>query len=143
MKKTRLAADYSINFTLLGLTSTSKEYKLAWYINNLLQINLKKQDDIIIQFLNDDKLIISNFLYLSENSLVRLVKNKSHQDDDSSSLYLIPELKNFDYFLQISDEAESFDLQEVISKLSKGGVIEFITRIDSEKLKSKENLIFD
>lgn len=143
MKKTRLAVDYSYNFILLGITCIAKEYKLAWAINKLLHVNLKKNDDLIIQFINNDTLTISNFLHRSENCNLRLLKNKSYNENEGNSLYLLPELKNFDYFLQIHDEAEVFDSQKVISKLSGDKLFEFVTRIDTEKLKSKENLIFD
>lgn len=144
MKKTRLTVDYSYNFILLGITCIAKEYKLAWAINKLLHVNLKKNDDLIIQFLNNETLTISNFIHRSENYILRLLKNKSHNESEgNSSRYLLPELKNFDYFFQIHDEADVFNLQKVISKLSAHELFEFVTRIDTEKLKSKENLIFD
>jgi hypothetical protein len=144
MKKTRLAANYSYDFTVVGLTSVAREYKLAWWINHVLQVHLKKQNDISIQFLNNNRLVISNYLHQSENSSIRLLKNKSFAGgNDNSSLYLIPELKNIDYLILINDEADAVDIQKVVADLSSIGIIDFVTRIDAEKLKSKENLIFE
>jgi hypothetical protein len=144
MKKTRLASDYSYDFTVLGLTSVAKEYKLAWSMNHALHLNLKKQNDITIQFLNNSSLVISNYLHQSENSSIRLLKNKSFAaGDDINSLYLVPELKNMDYLILINDEAGAMDVQEIIENISRLDIVEFVTRIDTEKLKSKENLIFE
>jgi hypothetical protein len=144
MKKTRLASDYSYDFTVLGLTSVAKEYKLAWSMNHALHLNLKKQNDITIQFLNNSSLVISNYLHQSENSSIRLLKNKSFAvGDDINSLYLVPELKNMDYLILINDEAGAIDVQEIIENISRLDIVEFVTRIDTEKLKSKENLIFE
>ncbi len=142
MKKTRLTADYYYNFTLLGLSSVAKEYKLAWSLNQVLQINLVKQDDIKIEFLNKNILVISNFLYQSENAIIRFLNNKSFDQGDES-LFLIPELRNFDFLIQIIDDADTFDIKEIIPKISALNVVSFVTEIDTDKLKSKENLIFD
>jgi hypothetical protein len=143
MKKSRLSADYSYNFTVLGLTTVAREYKLAWSINHALHINLIKQDDIAIEFLNNNRLEISNFLHRSENSSIRLVKNKSYDTNDNSSLYLVPELKNIDYLMVLDDVTGSYNVREIISALSGISIVDFVTAIDTDKLKSKENLIFE
>lgn len=142
MKKTRLTADYYYNFTLLGLSSVAKEYKLAWSLNQALQINLVKQEDINIEFLNKNILVISNYLYQSENVVMRLLNNKSFDISDES-LFLVPELRNFDFLIQVIDEADSFDTKEMVSRISALNVVSFVANIDTDKLKSKENLIFD
>jgi hypothetical protein len=143
MKKSRLSADYSYNFTVLGLTTVAREYKLAWSINHALHINLIKQDDIAIEFLNNNRLEISNFLHRSENSSIRLLKNKSYDTNDNSSLYLVPELKNIDYLMVLDDVTGSYNVREIISALSGISIVDFVTAIDTDKLKSKENLIFE
>jgi hypothetical protein len=144
MKKTHLAADYRYDFILLGLTCVAREYKLAWSINRALQINLIKQDDIKIRFLNNSGLEISNYLHRSEYSSIRLLKNKSYATvSENSRLYLVPELKNIDYLVVIEDETGVHNIRETVSALSEIPVIDFVTQIDTAKLKSKENLIFD
>jgi hypothetical protein len=143
MKKSRLSADYSYNFTVLGLTTVAREYKLAWSINHALHINLIKQDDIAIEFLNNNRLEISNFLHRSENSSIRLLKNKSYDTNDNSSLYLVPELKNIDYLMVLDDVTGAYNVREIISALSGISIVDFVTSIDTDKLKSKENLIFE
>jgi hypothetical protein len=55
--------------------------------------------------------------------------------------YLIPELKNLDYFLLVQDETEQLDLSNFMEKLSQNSLVQSIVRIDISKLKSKENLL--
>jgi hypothetical protein len=144
MKKTRLSADYSYDFNLLGMTSVAKEYKLAWSINKALGVNLKKENDIAIEFLNDVRLVISNYLHQSENSSFRLLKNKSvGEGENAPASFLVPEMKNFDFLLVIRDETGSVDAQDIASKISKLDTVGFVAKIDTDKLKSRENLIFE
>jgi len=140
MKKTRLTADYSFSFDLFGLTSVAREYKLAWSINQFLGITLQKQKDHIIQFVDGASLVISHYLHQSEYGYFRLIKNKSCDGDQA---YLVPEMKNFDFLIVFEDESGAISPEETLSRLSANPHIDFIARIDPEKLKSKDNLIFE
>ncbi|MDQ3394627.1 MAG: IPExxxVDY family protein [Bacteroidota bacterium] len=142
MKKNKLVVDYEFNFKLLGLISTAKDYKLAWSINIALAIKLVKNQDLKIEFVNDKHLIISNYIFETENSSLRLLKNKTLEVVDPAFSYLMPELKDFDYFIIIDDSAGSFSAPEVINKIKKISWIQYIANLDTVKLKSKENLIF-
>jgi hypothetical protein len=142
MKKNKLIVNYGYDFELLGIISPVKDYKIAWAINIALHIKLKKNNDLKIEFINDKTLIISNYTFETENSLLRLIKNKCQEVSDASSSYLLPELKNFDYFLKIEDEANTFDQSQIIKRIKSLPLIQYITPIDTTKLKSKENLIF-
>jgi hypothetical protein len=142
MKKNKLIVNYGYDFELLGIISPVKDYKIAWAINIALHIKFKKNNDLKIEFINDKPLIISNYTFETENSLLRLLKNKCQEVTETSYSYLLPELKNFDYFLKIEDEANTFDQSQIIKRIKSLPLIQYITPIDTTKLKSKENLIF-
>ncbi|CAN5258619.1 hypothetical protein BH23BAC1_BH23BAC1_18540 [soil metagenome] len=142
MKKNKLIVDYGYDFELLGIISPVKDYKIAWAINNTLNFKFKKNNDLKIEFINDKQLIISNYTFETENSLLRLLKNKSQSVSDLTFSYLIPELKNFDYFIKIEDEADTFNQALLIKKIKTIPLIQYITTIDAGKLRSKENLLF-
>lgn len=140
MKKTRLTTDYSISFVLFGLTSVVREYKLAWSINQSLGIRLLKQPDLTINFIDERKLVISYYLHRSEYGYFRLLKNRSYEGD---AAYLAPEIKNFDYLTIVHDESESLRPDDICAKLSANPFVDFAARIDVDKLKSRDNLIFE
>ena len=57
----KLVMDYEYDFDLYGIVAPIKEYKLAWLLNNEFGWNLSKSKDIEVDFLNNGKLVISNF----------------------------------------------------------------------------------
>jgi hypothetical protein len=58
----------------------------------------------------------------------------------STKVYLLPELKKVDYFLKI--ENPEADIEEIIHKINTIDRISTIYRVDSDQIKSKNNLIF-
>jgi hypothetical protein len=142
MKTIKLVVEYDYEFELVGLISSLKGHKLAWTLNNELKIELKKEEDICIDFLHEGQLVIINYNFETEHSNFRLIKNKSCEFANIASPYLIPELKEYDYFIQVKDESGFFNISEVIEKLKNINGVEYMKIIETENLKSKDNLIF-
>lgn len=138
MKKARLLVEYDFKFDLIGVCCASKEYKLAYHINQALQIRLLKKDDINLSFLTNS-LSISNFLYETDFCKVRLLKNQAL---DVSKKFLIPELHQFDYLILLEDEVGIFNIDNVILQLKGISEVTYVMKVNPENLKSKENLIF-
>ena len=140
MKKKRLEIEYSYDFELLGIISSTKGYKLAWELNNALSIRLVKQPDLQIQFKKNVITTFSYFSYSLEVNGIKLFRNKPN--DSEERVFLIPEHPHFDFILLV--QGEEFDtksnrLQEVLRNISS---IEFIAFIPLGPLKSKDNFIF-
>ena len=142
MKKRKLEAEFDYDFSLLGIISALKEYKLAWLLNNQLDVQLIKAKDIEIDFLNNQNLIISNYIFETDHNNLRLLKNKSMDQFGDHSVYLLPELKRFDYFILKQGFEDTFTNQELKEKLSTILKIQYVQLFSVENLKSKENLIF-
>lgn len=141
-KKTKLYVPYEYDFDLIGVSTTVKEYKLAWAVNNLLNIRLVKNKDLEIAFKNDTFVIISNYIYETENSVFRLLKNRSFEQGAGSQGFLVPELKDFDYIVLVSGYEDTLSFDELIQKMKTLTEIDYLQRISVNQLKSKENLIF-
>ncbi len=142
MKTNKLVVDFDYSFKMIGIISSAKEYKLAWNINQLLKIHLIKSEDINLQFQKDCNILVSTYLYFTEYSQVRLLKNKSIEFTNIAKPYLIPELKDYDYFIHILDEGCIFDEEWMKEQLQDCSAIQYIKVIDVSELKSKDNLIF-
>ena len=140
MKKAKLLVEPTFDFELLGLVSPIREYRMAWLINQEMDLNLVKADDLELEFLNAPKLEISQYFLSLPHGFIQLLKNKALNSSQQLA-YLIPELKNLDYFLLVQDETEQVQLSTFIDQLSKNSLIQSIVRIDISKLKSKENLL--
>lgn len=142
MKKQKLVVDFDYNFKFFGIISPGSEHKLAWEINRVLDINLIKNEDIEINFLDNKNLIISNFLFGKEESILRLLKNKSVGKPTTNHFFLVPELKQFDYLIMINGFEQTFKPEDVIARLRQIEIIQNVLNLEVLKLKSKENLVF-
>ena len=84
------------HYSLIGIVSTCKEYKLAWILNNILDISLAKEKDEKINLINNELIYVSHFLYKRKKMYLRLISNKTTKS------HLITSLSNFDYLVQFS-----------------------------------------
>ncbi len=139
MKKQRLDVAYEIDFIVYGIVSVFRDYKLAWSLNNNLKIELVKGKDIHLQFV-DYRLIVSNFLFETENTQIRLIKNRSPENESGERAYFVPEMPELDYFLIVRGVEEfEIDVQESLRTIQG---IEYVIKINIDKLKSQDNFIF-
>ena len=142
MKKKKLEANIDFDFTVIGLISPLKEYKLAWYLNAALGIQLIKENDIEIEFLKNQNLLISNYFYETEHSYIRILKNKSISEFDDKPAYLIPELNKFDFIMLaqgFEDTYTTAEMKDIIGNIPR---VQYVQTFSIDTLKSKENLIF-
>ncbi len=142
MAKNKLHVDYDFDFVLIAINSSVKPHKLAWSVNNHLKLDLIRDKNIAIEFTQGRFLSIINFLMETEHQKVRLLYNRSENDDDQFSAHLLPELKDFDYFLVLENESNTFDENAFISRTKQIPFVQFATKIDLQTLKSRDNLIF-
>ncbi len=138
MSKLVLDLDFDFDFSLFGISSHVSNYRLAWGINKLLEIDLERVDDVDLSFDSNQKGNFSLYKFDDEESytVFHLLSNRCDIG------YLIPELKQIDYFVQywgpMSDkELSSFKdaLREIPSVLAS-------IEINPMELKSRNNLLF-
>lgn len=161
--KLDLDFDNELDFTLLGISSSLRDYRLCHFINKNTGLNFiygkessidhngfvknKPQDELDFHILQESKgkakkESINHFQmyrYCCEHFDYEyyLINNKSVEN-----AYLIPEASNFDYFIIIKHYIDEEDLQTLISNLKLINEIMIVKEIDPTSLKSKENLIF-
>jgi len=140
MKKKRLDIEYSYDFDLLGIISPLKGYKLAWEINNSLEVKLVKEKDLSITFKSGQEANFSYFSFQSEVSVLKLFKNKPVETEQLKSV-LVPEFPHYDFILlsQSDDPGKSNRLQEVLRHIPS---VELVAFIPLSALKSKNYFIF-
>ncbi|GAB3535330.1 hypothetical protein GCM10027443_24190 [Pontibacter brevis] len=142
MKTLHLDIAYEYDFDLYGLVSTVKEYKLAWALNKLLGFRLVKQKDLCYDLVDQERIIISNYEYLTDYSIIRLLKNRAVGAAPAKKPYLLPEIKEYDYVLQINGPLQQLYPQEFIQKLLRIPLVQYVKQFDPLTLKLKDNLIF-
>ena len=119
------------NYSLIGIVSTCKEYKLAWILNNILDISLAKEKDEKINLINNELIYVSHFLYKRKKMYLRLISNKTTKS------HLITSLSNFDYLVQFSPNLFEFNSFDIINKLKSNNLIQFANFVDTKLIKEK------
>ena len=136
MSRTKLNIELDFEFSCFGISCHQKDYRLAWNLNDHLNIKLEKKEPIVLR---EDKfneeMIFSKFCYFDE----RLNFSYSLLSNRNTWGYLIPEEFNIDYFLLVS--GERFNEKEILEKLRLINIILSFGRINVNKLKSKERLL--
>ncbi len=139
MNRTTLKFELDLDFVLLAITSQLKDYVFCFKINKQLGTDFCKVTDLELPFNAGDEIFyFSRYFYLipeSESELY-ILANKGTEG------FLVPEMKNVDFFLLIRNYIDEDDLKAIINKLNKLPEVLVAVELDPKKLKSKENLIF-
>lgn len=144
MSKEKLIIDHTFEeFVLFGIVSDVKEFKLAWQLNKFLDIDLILQEEMILEFKKEKSLSILFYESNGERFNVRLIKNLAVAFDEIKNPFLLPEIKNYDYLLYVEGEdIHDFDAQEWTEAIKNATFVQYISRIDIDKIKSVDNLMF-
>jgi hypothetical protein len=138
MKSLTLEVDYDFDFTLIGIVSSCKEYKLAWSLNQFAKLRLTKQQDLIYDFMKKGRLVISNYLHQTEYSTFRLFKNRSVTPCELKKPYLLHEIKDFDYVIRVDGQHCSVTLLNQLKSLTE---VQYVKQFEPGEFQYKENLL--
>ena len=137
-KKHKLTFQPDFSFFLLGISSSENDYRLSWEMNKALEISLKKGTDHITKKKEIEQVFLVYTFYDEEVFLqYSLIANKSEKG------YLIEELRNIDYFLQIHGDLSDNQKQQIISSIKNIKGVSGIFKLDINTLKSKNRLIIE
>ena len=148
-----------IDYQLIAIHSSLEDYRLAYYINQNLPINLKKGNCNIQISNKEGETQFTRFIFEDSKDIAwNLVQNKNDvfvpsqnsnqglfaetNNKFSTKIYLIPEFKNVDYFLKIENGEVNIDVSKITNCIKKIDRVSTVYAVEVEKIKSKNNLIF-
>ena len=140
MNRKTLKFEIDLDFVLIAITTSLKDYRTCYLINKYLNFNFTKTDDLEVDILHGGgaPVFFSIYKYHWEASETDFyfIANKG------SDGYLVPEMRKADYFLMIKNYIDDDDLDKLISQLNKIPEVVAAVKIDPKKIKSRENLLF-
>jgi hypothetical protein len=138
LNKKFLKLELDFDFILISITSPLKDYRLCYKINKAINLDLMKINDLEIIYSGLPPRYHScyNYHIPDETPQYYVISNKGTEG------FLIPELKETDYFVLIKDYIDEEDYQFFLQNLKRIPEIQVAVELDPRKLKSKENLIF-
>lgn len=149
-----------IDYYLIAIHTSLEDYRLAYFINQKLPVNLAKSNDEVQINIKEGETNFARFSYFdSENEISwNLIQNKNEvlqQKEEavqnlfsntaleiSTKVYLLPEFKKADYFLKIENAEDTLDVSEIKTTLSIIDNVSAVYIVDTNQIKSKNNLIF-
>lgn len=145
----------STDYELIAIHAAIEDYRLAYLINNELEIRLSK-NSLNIEIENKEgKSEFSHFVFDDEiNDIVwNLIENRTTLipfettntgifDSIDVRMYVIPEFKKADFILKIENIEGTLEIEDILNAISNIKQISMAYIIDQVKLKSKHNLIF-
>ncbi|MFS4415560.1 IPExxxVDY family protein [Maribacter sp. 2307ULW6-5] len=143
---------YDEPFLLVALHSNLKDYALAYALNKMANTGFKRAkkdfelnaDSSFPYFVWEDTKSESYWaLVANQSTTAALTVNNDLFQNQSTLSYqrLLPELKEVDFFIKI-EEGEYVDKKKLIENIMAVPNIRAAYEIDTDKLKSKNNLIF-
>ena len=140
MNKITLQPDYKYDFDLIAIVSAFKDYRLCWNFNRTFNFDFSRLDDIEINLKKKKKIVYFSIYQYKEtqnNRIFYLIANKF------SGEYLIPELKEVDFFIMLKgniSKEEKINIMKILKSLS---MIQTVFEVNPNNLRAKQNLIFD
>ena len=138
MNKTYLKLSLDLDFVLIAITSSLKDYVFCHQINTRLNLDFEKIDDHEVFFnVDEPPLAFSKYyFYIEQGDNEFFILNNRNSEG-----FLIPEMSKVDYFMIIHSYIDKEDLSYILTGLNKLPDIQVAAQIDPYKLKSKENLV--
>ena len=124
----------TLSYSVIGLVSTYKEYKIAWHLNKLFDINLIKKKDEEVRLVDSSIVKISFLEFKIGKRHIKLISNKLKNSNRS---YLISSLSNFDFLILFSKNFFEFKEYDIIDRLKSNNTFQFANFVDITKLKDK------
>lgn len=139
-KKHILTFDQTYDFEMIGICSHHNDYRLAWGLNEKIDIQLIKVDeDYVVASKKGVKLSNhSIYEFKDHENLIEyyLIKNKNQ------GKFLIPEKPSIDYFLFLFENHE-WDVEDLVAELREIPSILGVFIFNPEEFDSTENLVFN
>jgi RIO-like serine/threonine protein kinase len=138
LNKTYLKLSLDLDFILIAITASLKDYTLCHKINNILDFNFEKVDDHEVYFnIDEPALSFSKYYYFVEQGEIEyyILNNRNSEG------FLIPEMNKVDFFMIIHQYIDTEDLNYILGGLNKLTDIQVAAQINPAKLRSKENLV--
>ena len=149
-----------IDYYLIAIHTSLEDYRLAYFINQKLPINLSKSKNEIQINIKEGETNFSRFYYNDAEKEVswNLIQNKneviqykkgSTQNlfsnvtmEVSTKVFLLPEFKKVDYFLKIENNEDTMNVSKIQILLNTIDNVSTVYTVDTNRIKSKNNLIF-
>lgn len=153
--------DFNEEFTLIAIHCSEEAFKMAYLLNQHTGLHLYRRPvDLdfsnnglevtfpLYEFEDEQQYTTYNLIANKCRSLAAHVNSSGGLFDTSDSenivtTYLLPEYKKVDFFLKVYSDFETIPLRKIIAAINQIKEVISSYSVDTETIRSKNNLIFD
>jgi len=138
VKKHKLDLAMEEDFCLLSVVTDEPDYKLSWLINQALDMNFEKQEELELfhRKLKEEQ-VFSYFSYHDDDTMVtyRIIGNRAEKG------FFLDELKNIDYLIHIQGEINTSRINGFMLSIGALEQVRMCVPSDLNRIKNKERLL--
>ena len=138
MADKKITNEPDTNYRLVGIASALKEYQVCHHLNQLLGCDFRKLEALVFE--PKDRTRKTEFsVFKAEDALKNtfiVFTNKNLGE------YLLPEISNFDYLVQIRGKFADNDIAGLMDSIRKFPQVVMCLEVPLKKIKSKERLSY-
>lgn len=139
VKKLSSNIDYAAEFSFIGISCHLKDYRLSFFINQELDLKLKKIEDFVQEDDQKNSFTYSLFYFRCPDTNNNFCLISNHHSEKK----LIQAYKQFDYFLLVQNNLSSMKKKDLISNLKKIPNLLAAYEIELGKVKNIDQLLVD
>ncbi|MEO7802458.1 MAG: IPExxxVDY family protein [Ginsengibacter sp.] len=125
---------------LMGIVAPIKDYRFCWFLNRILQIDFRLNNNIEIELVKKKRRYFFSVFEYTEKGTTKTHYLYNNQFDGE---YLLPEFRHLDFLWLIKDEnmrEEEFPF--LLNSIRTIPAVQLITEMTNEKIRNKQHLIF-
>ena len=139
MAEKRITNEPDTDYRLVGIGTSLKEYKICFHLNQLLGCDFRKLEALVFE--PKDRTRKSEFsVFKAEDALNNsfiVFTNKNMGE------YLLPEISNFDFLVQIRGKFTDDDARNLMDGIRRFPEVVMCQDVPLKKIKSKERLSYE
>jgi len=139
IKKHKLDIGFEANFKLFGISSHEVDYKLIWQINQAIDVEFARIDNLVVY---NNKLDTDQEFSLFEAEDARKQLQFYFISNRCDNGFLIKEVSNFDYFIKITGEITQDEKKRLIKAIRSIDAVNATLKLDPNCLISRDKLVF-
>lgn len=139
MAEKKITNDPDTDYRLVGIASALKEYKVCHHLNQLVGCDFRKLPALVFE--PKDRTRKTEFSVFkaedADRNIYVVFTNKNMGE------YLLPEISNFDYLVQIRGKFTEDDIQRLMEGIRRFPEVVMCLEVPLKKIKSKERLSYE
>ena len=134
-----LTHDFFDNARLIGIVAPIKDYQFCWWLNKLIGMDLRINQDICIQLKKKKRNYFFAVYEFSEptGAISHYIYNNQFDGE-----YLLPEFRHIDFLWMMKGDEVNGDLHQKIEIVKTINGVQLVVELTNEKIENKMNLVF-